>query len=92
MSRKISIMEKVAAITMFRGDIEWLQLWLDHYEKLLGGRQGLYVILHGDDNKAREISYGTSQIIIPLFSNDNKFENKRIRFIHSLVLLLGQES
>ena len=79
-------MEKIAAITMFRGDIEWLQLWLDHYENLLGGRQGLYVILHGDDNKAREISFGTSQIIVPFFSNNNKFENKRIRFIHSLVL------
>ncbi len=53
---------------------------------LLGGREGLYVILHGDDEKSRAMLQGVSQIIVPFDATDNSFEVKRIRFIHSLVL------
>jgi len=80
----------VAAITMFRGDHFWLQIWLRHYEKLLGGRENLFVILHGGDATARAMLEGVSQINVPLFIGDAAFEKRRMRFIHSFAAGLLQ--
>jgi hypothetical protein len=74
--------EPVAAITMFRGDHYWLQTWLMHYERLLGGRKNLYVILHGDDLIARDMLSGVSQIVVPHFPGDSAFERRRMRMVH----------
>ena len=82
--------EPVAAITMFRGDHYWLKTWLTHYERLLGGREHLYVILHGDDPVARDMQSGVSQIVIPHFPGDGAFERRRMRLVHRFTAGLQQ--
>ncbi len=82
--------EPVAAITMFRGDHYWLQTWLTHYERLLGGREHLYVILHGDDPIARDMLSGVSQVVVPYFPGDSSFERRRMRLVHRFAAGLQQ--
>ena len=75
----------VAAVTMFRGDPFWLQIWLAHYEKLLGDRSKLYVIVHGENQQAESLLKGVSKISIPFFDADPLFERRRMRFVHSFL-------
>lgn len=75
---------------MFKGDPFWLQIWCAHYERLLGGRANLFVIVHGKAEEAQEVLTGTSQIAVPYFANDERFEQRRMRFVHSFAAGLLQ--
>lgn len=61
-------MKKIAAITMVRDDDFFLRKWVDYYGKELG-RDNLYILFDGEDQKVPEFCEGTHTYIHPRLSN-----------------------
>lgn len=57
-------MERFAAVTMVYQDYWFLKLWLDYYSKQFG-RENLYVLGHGFDEKHEEMCAGANLIRVP---------------------------
>ena len=55
-------MKRICAITMVRNDEFFLRKWVDYYGSLLG-RENLYILFDGKDQKAPDFCRGTNTII-----------------------------
>lgn len=63
-----SKLKKIAAITMVRDDDFFLRKWVDYYGKELG-RDNLYILFDGEDQKVPEFCKGTHTYIHKRLSN-----------------------
>lgn len=70
-------MKKIAAITMVRDDDFFLRKWIDYYGKELG-RENLYILFDGEDQKVPDFCEGTHTYIHKRLSN-NIVEGERMR-------------
>ncbi|SLN64643.1 hypothetical protein ROA7450_03425 [Roseovarius albus] len=52
------------------------ECWIRHYSKILG-RQNLFVVLHGADDRAQRIANGCNVITVPRESYLERFDRKR---------------
>ncbi|MGV8953409.1 MAG: glycosyltransferase family 2 protein [Cypionkella sp.] len=75
---------EICALTNCADDHFYLEKWLDHYGRALGGRQQLFVILDGPDPVARKIAEGASVIEMPRNPRDMQFERTRWRMLTAM--------
>lgn len=70
-------LKKIAAITMVRDDDFFLRKWVDYYGKELG-RENLYILFDGEDQKVPDFCEGTHTYIHKRLSN-RIVEGERVR-------------
>ena len=66
----------LAAVTMVRGDHEFLQRWVDHHAATIG-RRNLYVLRHGPDAQIDRIAAGANIVNVPLCADVSGFDRRR---------------
>lgn len=76
-------MQPAAAVTMVKGDLFFLKLWIDYYGKRLG-KENLYVVNHGRGEDVAEAAAGCNVIGIPEGQIED-FDRIRWRFLTALV-------
>jgi hypothetical protein len=72
---------KVAAVTMFYNEPEYLPIWLRYYASQLG-RENCFLVDHGSDLPGARAHAGTNIFRLPRSPQD---ENQRVRAISTLV-------
>ncbi|MGX9354470.1 glycosyltransferase family 2 protein [Roseobacteraceae bacterium S113] len=75
---------KVAAVTMVRGDAFFLEKWLRHYGGELG-RENCYIVNHGRGTDVADLAQGCNIIGIPGDPHPN-FDMKRWRLLNNIVM------
>lgn len=73
------------ALTMVRDDYEFLKIWVNYYARELGGRDRLYVVVHGDDPEIINIAQGCSIIQIPFLPDQGSFESLRRKMLRGFI-------
>ncbi len=76
-------LQTAAAVTMVKGDLFFLKMWIDYYGLRLG-KQNLYVINHGRGDDVRQMADGCNVIGIPEGSVEG-FDRIRWRFLNAMV-------
>ncbi len=80
-------MVRYAAMTMAHREEAFLSLWLRHYEPMFG-RDNLYVLLHGGDDRMADLAQGCRLIFLPRLSVDNTFNDVRFRLLNAYASFL----
>ncbi|MCU0829311.1 MAG: glycosyltransferase family 2 protein [Tabrizicola sp.] len=76
-------LQSAAAVTMVKGDLFFLKLWIDHYGAQFG-KENLYVVNHGRGADVAELAAGCNVIGIPEGSVED-FDRVRWRFLNNMV-------
>lgn len=74
---------RLAAVTMLRDDLFYLDIWLAHYGEMFG-RENCYIVNHGHNPEVAERAKGCNIIGIPGFHHKN-FDMKRWRLLNNIV-------
>ena len=67
---------RMAAVTMVKGDHEFLALWVEYYSRHIG-RENLFVLRHGPDPEIDRIAEGTNIIHLPDEEDKSGFNRRR---------------
>lgn len=74
---------RLAAVTMLRDDLFFLDIWLAHYGEMFG-RENCYIVNHGHNPEVASRAEGCNIIGIPGFHHKN-FDMKRWRLLNNIV-------
>lgn len=74
---------RLAAVTMLRDDLFYLDIWLAHYGEMFG-RENCYIVNHGHNPEVTKRAEGCNIIGIPGFHHKN-FDMKRWRLLNNIV-------
>lgn len=67
---------RMAAVTMVKGDHEFLSRWIGYYGPLIG-RENLYVLRHGPDPEIDRIAKGANIVHLPDTGDKSGFDRRR---------------
>lgn len=67
---------RMAAVTMVKGDHEFLSRWVGYYSPLIG-RENLYVLRHGPDPEIDRIAKGANIVHLPDTGDKSGFDRRR---------------
>lgn len=73
---------RAAALTMVHTELDYLGLWLRHYEQQFG-RENLYVVAHGSDPAVVALAKGCNIVPLPRHRVSGSFDKDRFAFLNA---------